>query len=133
MFCKKGVIEDFAKFTEKHLCWSLFLIKLQAEHWLSISIALIRLMFPWKIFLYMLFFLIFAFCTHDYYVKFIIEQGSLMPLMNRKFSGVSKKYKMETLDRNQLNLIILVTLIFYKQLGSDPSAQSCLYLQGFQG
>ena len=29
MFFKTGVIRNFAIFTEKHLCWSLFLIKLQ--------------------------------------------------------------------------------------------------------
>ena len=27
---KVGVLKNFTKFTEKHLCWSLFLIKLQA-------------------------------------------------------------------------------------------------------
>ena len=27
---KKGVLKKFANFTGKHLCWSLFLIKLQA-------------------------------------------------------------------------------------------------------
>ena len=30
MSCKKGVPKNFTKFTGKHLCWSLFLIKLQA-------------------------------------------------------------------------------------------------------
>ena len=30
MFFKTGVIRNFAIFTRKHLCWSLFLIKLQA-------------------------------------------------------------------------------------------------------
>ena len=29
VFCKKGVLKTFANFTENHLCWSLFLIKLQ--------------------------------------------------------------------------------------------------------
>ena len=29
VFCKKDVLENFAYFTEKHLCWSHFLIKLQ--------------------------------------------------------------------------------------------------------
>ena len=29
MFCKKGVFKNFANFTGKHLCWSLFLEKLQ--------------------------------------------------------------------------------------------------------
>ena len=28
MFCKKGVLRNFAKLTGKHMCWSLFLIKL---------------------------------------------------------------------------------------------------------
>ena len=31
MFFKTGAIRNFAKFTRKHLCWSLFLIKLQAS------------------------------------------------------------------------------------------------------
>ena len=31
VFCKKGVLRNFAKFTGKHLCQSLFLIKLQAS------------------------------------------------------------------------------------------------------
>ena len=30
VYCKKGVLNFFANFTGKHLCWSLFLIKLQA-------------------------------------------------------------------------------------------------------
>ena len=30
VFCKKDTLRNFAKFTEKHLCQSLFLIKLQA-------------------------------------------------------------------------------------------------------
>ena len=29
VFCKKGVLKNFAHFTGKHLCWSLFLIQLQ--------------------------------------------------------------------------------------------------------
>ena len=31
LFCEIGVLKTFAKFKEKHLCQSLFLIKLQAE------------------------------------------------------------------------------------------------------
>ena len=30
VFCKKGILKNFTKFTGKHLCQSLFLIKLQA-------------------------------------------------------------------------------------------------------
>ena len=30
LFCKKGVLRNFANFTGKHRCWSLFLIELQA-------------------------------------------------------------------------------------------------------
>ena len=43
VFCEKGVLRNFAKFTGKHLCQSLFLIKLQvppqAEHlwWLLLT------------------------------------------------------------------------------------------------
>ena len=29
VFYKKGLLKSFAKFTGEHLCWSLFLIKLQ--------------------------------------------------------------------------------------------------------
>ena len=32
VFCKKGVPKIFVNFIGKHLCWSLFLIKLQAWH-----------------------------------------------------------------------------------------------------
>ena len=30
VFCKKSVLKNFANFTGKHLCWSIFIIKLQA-------------------------------------------------------------------------------------------------------
>ena len=30
VFCTKGALKNFANFSGKHLCWSLFLIKLQA-------------------------------------------------------------------------------------------------------
>ena len=30
VLCEKGVVKNFAIFTGKHLCWSLFLIKMQA-------------------------------------------------------------------------------------------------------
>ena len=33
LFCKKGVLRNFAKFAEKHLIQSLFLIKLQKKFW----------------------------------------------------------------------------------------------------
>ena len=38
LFCKKGALRSFAKFTGKHLCHSLFLIKLQASGNIFISI-----------------------------------------------------------------------------------------------
>ena len=31
VFCEKDVLKSFSKFTGKHLCWSLVLIKLQAK------------------------------------------------------------------------------------------------------
>ena len=37
LFCKKCVLRNFAKFTGKHLCQSLFLIKLQASEFCEIS------------------------------------------------------------------------------------------------
>ena len=36
MFCKISVLKNFEKFIEKHLCQSLFSIKLQAEKFLKI-------------------------------------------------------------------------------------------------
>ena len=33
VFCKKGVLRSFTKFTGKHLCQSFFLITLQASGW----------------------------------------------------------------------------------------------------
>ena len=37
--CKKAALRNFAIFTGKHLCWSLFLIKLQAFKCFSMNIA----------------------------------------------------------------------------------------------
>ena len=34
VFYKKGVLKNLAKFTGKHLCQTLSLLKLQASHWL---------------------------------------------------------------------------------------------------
>ena len=31
MFCKKGILKNFANFTGKHLCWRLLLLKIQAS------------------------------------------------------------------------------------------------------
>ena len=31
VFCEKGVLKNFAKFTEKHLCWSLFVKNLPSN------------------------------------------------------------------------------------------------------
>ena len=45
VFCKKGVLNNFSKFTGKHLCWSLFLIacnviKKRLQHrWFPMNIA----------------------------------------------------------------------------------------------
>ena len=39
MFFEIGALENVAIFTEKHLCWSLFLIKLQAEKHFRVNIA----------------------------------------------------------------------------------------------
>ena len=41
VFCKKGVLRNFAKFTGKHLCWSFFLIKLQV--WCLATLLIKRL------------------------------------------------------------------------------------------
>ena len=30
LFCKKDILKNFANFKGKHLCWSFFLIKLEA-------------------------------------------------------------------------------------------------------
>ena len=39
MFFKIGVVKNFAMFTRKHLCWSLFLIKMQAFGCFPVNIA----------------------------------------------------------------------------------------------
>ena len=39
MFFEIGALENVAIFTEKHLCWNLFLIKLQAEKHFPVNIA----------------------------------------------------------------------------------------------
>ena len=39
MFFNIGVIKNFAMFTQKHLCWSLFLIKMQAFRCFPVNIA----------------------------------------------------------------------------------------------
>ena len=39
MFFKIGALKNFAVFTGKHLCWSLFLMKLQAFRGISVNIA----------------------------------------------------------------------------------------------
>ena len=39
MFFKIGVLKKFAMFTGKHLCWSLFLIKLQAFRCFPVNIT----------------------------------------------------------------------------------------------
>ena len=39
MFFKIGVTKNFAMFTGKHLCWSLFLIKMQAFRCFPVYIA----------------------------------------------------------------------------------------------
>ena len=39
MFFRIGVLKKFAMFTEKHLCWSLFLIKLQDFRCFPVNIA----------------------------------------------------------------------------------------------
>ena len=36
VFCKKGVLRNFAKFTGKHLCQSLFFSKVPGETWVVI-------------------------------------------------------------------------------------------------
>ena len=36
VFFKVGLLKNFANFTAKHLCWSLFLIKLQAFRFLNL-------------------------------------------------------------------------------------------------
>ena len=43
VFCKNGVLKNFAKFTGKHLCQGLFLIKLQAlDPDISVFLSILR-------------------------------------------------------------------------------------------
>ena len=43
MFFKKGILKNFANFTDKHLCWSLFWTRLQARRLLWILITAIEI------------------------------------------------------------------------------------------
>ena len=48
VFCKKGILKNFANFTGKHLCWSLFLIKLQAWRLAVSTLSTLTDVFPCK-------------------------------------------------------------------------------------
>ena len=48
MFFKIGVLKIFANFTGKHLCWSLFLVKLQAWQFKRIENFFVSIFFPSK-------------------------------------------------------------------------------------
>ena len=43
VFCKKGVLRNFTKFTEKHLCQSLFFYKVAVGHlwWLFLNVTIL--------------------------------------------------------------------------------------------
>ena len=43
VFCEKGFLRNFTKFTEKHLCQSLFLNKVAVEHlwWLLLNVTIL--------------------------------------------------------------------------------------------
>ena len=45
VFCKKSVLRNFTKFTGKHLCQSLFLIKLQARRFPADFVKFLRTAF----------------------------------------------------------------------------------------
>ena len=46
---KTGVLKNFTNFPEKHLCWSLFLIKLHSFRPANLSNETLTSMFSWKI------------------------------------------------------------------------------------
>ena len=48
MFFKIGVLKIFANFTGKYLCWSLFLVKLQAWQFKRIENFFVSIFFPSK-------------------------------------------------------------------------------------
>ena len=48
VFCKKGILKNVANFTGKHLCWSVFLIKLQAWRLAVSKLSTLTDVFPCK-------------------------------------------------------------------------------------
>ena len=69
VFCKKAALKNFAIFTGKHLCWSLFLIKLQAFRCFSMNIAktsILRNICEWML-LYQSELFMFHYCNVAYF------------------------------------------------------------------
>ena len=70
------------------------------------------------------------------YLVSVHSFSAFVSLFNAKYLLISdlKKLFTSTYLRNSIVLFFLyLFLIFYEQLGSDPSPQSFLYFQGFQG
>ena len=104
VFCKKAVLKHFAIFTGKHLCWSPFLIKLQA-----FSPAIVYSILAFQLFN------IFINFNAMYKLDPVLNINPLStnaPLLyplktseNWRFSNVSKGYRSRTLVENGFNMI----------------------------
>ena len=105
----KNVPKNLPKFTEKHLCWSLFLIKLEFSGSATLLKKTLRQVLSceiWKIF------------KSNYFEEHLWTTGSKLSLKRDTNTGV-------------FLWVLWITPLFYKQLGSGLSPQSCLYFQGF--
>ena len=119
MFFKIGVRKNFTNFTGKHLCWSLFLIKLQACNFLKKRLQ--HRDFPVKFvkFLKTSFFtdhlrwLLLLFLKEDTYKQEIKSQYYLpwhWVFMNAKFTNLSPKFRLHKIHVFPKNLNVFIKL-----------------------
>ena len=105
----RDVPKNLPKFTEKHLCWSLFLIKLEFSGSATLLKKTLRQVLSceiWKIF------------KSNYFEEHLWTTGSKLSLKRDTNTGV-------------FLWVLWITPLFYKQLGSGLSPQSCLCFQDF--
>ena len=87
LFCQKGFLKNFAKFTEKHLYWSLFLSKVAGLRWLLLRVAMsfrFRQLQSWDSLLYTYI----AGQIHAIYREALLESCILADFLN-SFSDIS--------------------------------------------
>ena len=145
MLSKNGVLKNFVLVTEKHLCWRLFLIKLQ-------TFRLLQLMYNFKFDCLGKYtavvdldciICIMIHCFKEQKRKYLAFQSSL-PKKYRNLPRESLRYHgnfRETIKThinigNEIEKLLANLRIafgfFYKQLMSGFSPESCWYFQGFR-